>query len=98
MANIERHALVVMNKKKSTIKYAVYAYGTAQLSLYALRNLKGSEYAFIVKLTDGSIAYEFFGNKDGFPKREQFDASIRVADITLQELIREDPMNERGEE
>ena len=98
MVNIGRHALVIMSKKTDKVKTVVYAYGQAQLSMYALTKLKGSEYALLVELKDGSIKYVFEGNKNGYPTRHDADENVVVEDSCLQMIIRDDPYLEDKDE
>lgn len=94
MDTIDRHVLVVMSKKKGNLKYSVYGYSPAMLSMFAMRKLKGSESAMVANLRNGSIVYVIEGNKDRFPIRKKGDPDVVVADITLQMLIRDDPVLE----
>ena len=94
MDTISRHALVVFTTKRGKVKYTVYGYSPAMLSMFAMRSLKPSERALVINLSDGSIVYQFEGNKERFPERKDGDHNMVIEDSVLQELIREDPCME----
>ena len=87
----DRYVLAVISKRKSELRYGVYGYSPALLTMFAMENLKASERALVINLSDGSIVYQFEGNKEHFPKRIDGDPNMVVEDSVLQELIREDP-------
>lgn len=97
MDTMSRHALVVFNTKRGKVKYTVYGYSPAMLSMYALRRLKAHESAIIVDLSDGKIIYKYEGNTDNFPKRTLPDVDCYVSDLLLESLIMDDQFTEEEE-
>ena len=94
MDTMSRHALVVFTTKRGKVKYTVYGYSSAMLSMYALRHLKAHESAIIVYMSDGKIIYKYEGNTDNFPKRTLPDKDCYVSDLLLENLIMDDPFTE----
>ena len=94
MDTMSRHALVVFTTKRGKVKYTVYGYSSAMLSMYALRHLKAHESAIIVDMSDGKIIYKYEGNTDNFPKRTLPDKDCYVSDLLLENLIMDDPFTE----